>query len=187
MSDKKYIKATDWRTNKDFYRKLNSSHPLETKLDIYCPFDNTPLIRSDEESLRKDDTKRISYECPSCQTNYSEIRLESQTNVNDFSKKYLQEIKQKMNQLEKAKTSYLERCDCSELDKLKQWYNWVRDVNLVNLSEQNYSNKHTDHQKTGKIVNLQEYNEKKRNNDITKKILKESKNFSEGPNDHEED
>lgn len=53
MDDKKYIKATDWRTDKEFSRELSSSHPLEKRLDIYCPFDNTPLIKSEEESIEK--------------------------------------------------------------------------------------------------------------------------------------
>jgi len=172
MNNKKYLRATDWRTNKEFSRELSTSHPLETKLDIYCPFDNTSLIKAEEK-----DTGETRYSCPSCQTDYSETKTESQPNINDFAKSYLKNIEQKINNLEKAKNDPVQRCDCSELEKLRQWYEWVADVNLVNLSEQDYKNNNSENQKQGKILDFNKKKDELRRKKITKLIIENSKSF----------
>lgn len=76
------------------------------------------------------------------------------------------EVKQKISQLEKAKTNLVQRCDCSELDKLKKWYEQVKDVNLVNLSEQEI-----------KIPDFQKEKDRIGRKNIIKKVIENTKSF----------
>ncbi len=93
---KETIKYKHWKTGEKIEKELSFSHPSENKTDLFCPFDNTPIIRYHDGHGGK------GYECPNCGIEYG-ILSGTQENVDNFAKQYFEQIKNDLENLEKEK------------------------------------------------------------------------------------
>jgi hypothetical protein len=90
------IKYKDWKTGEEKEYKLNQhSSEIETKTNLICPFDNTPIL---ERSYYHNEYDAF---CLNCRNPYSRTR--SQEEINEQAKNYFLRNKKNLKELEVVK------------------------------------------------------------------------------------
>jgi len=95
MSDE-FIEFNHWENGELIKRELRTSYPLESKTNLICPFDKTPILRWHDGHGDK------GYNCPNCNIEYK-IYSGTQKAVNEFYKSHLENLKLELINLEKKK------------------------------------------------------------------------------------
>ena len=88
----KNIKYKHWKTGEELEHTLGTIMSIaEYKTDLFCPFDNTPIIRWR-------DTKNKGHKCPNCCTSY-DIDFKSQEELNNYFQEHVRFIQEEVQNL----------------------------------------------------------------------------------------
>ena len=94
------IVYNDWETGEEFTRDLSSSYPAEKQTDLVCPFDNTRLLFSYDETNKW-------YSCPNCNISYLGIEKRTQEEVERVAKEHFQSLEERSKKLSNEQNEIL--------------------------------------------------------------------------------